>query len=172
MDYKQVDLSKINYTIDSELKRIMIKYGKHNSIKITTPVMTIPFGIDHIFNKYYIKLKFDDYKTNIEMESFFNLMMTIEEHINNYIEEYVDDKADVVSEFKFSDKFDPLMNSKLLSYNKSVKTKIITGNGSDVDYTYVRKKDKVKCVLELNGVWKVKNNFCYKWTIIEMKIIE
>jgi len=97
--------------------------------------------------------------------------MTIEQHIENFLEGHVDSDAELVSEFKFSNLFDPLVNSKLLSYNKMVKAKIFSNKSSDLSYMDLKKGAHVKCVINLNSVWKVKNKFCYKWTILEIKIV-
>lgn len=173
MNYSKFDLSKVKYNIDLVKKCIQVGYDTENSIKIETPVMMLPFGVDYIskIKKYYVKMMFENYKNNIDMESFYNVMMNIEKNIDDYINKYVSSDYNVASEFKFSGRFDPLINSKLLSYNNCVKTKILSANGSDIDYINIQKKDRVKCILELNSIWPMNNTFCYKWTILEMKIL-
>ena len=170
MSYQYFDFSKISYELALEPPHIKIGYDNENSIKITTPKMTVPFGVDNIFNKYYMKLQFDRCNTDSNMEDFFNLMMTIEQNIKNYLENNIED-SDFVSEFRFSKKFDPTVNIKLMSYNNAIKTKIISNNSSDLSYINLSKGAQVKCVLSLNGVWKIKDKFYYKWNALEIKIL-
>ena len=51
MSYQYFDFSKISYELALEPPHIKIGYDNENSIKITTPKMTVPFGVDNIFNK-------------------------------------------------------------------------------------------------------------------------
>lgn len=170
MDYQNIDLSKINFQIVENPPHIKMSY-QDKDLEIRTPVMSIPFGVDNVYNKYYIKLQFDDFKEDIEMEGFFNLLMLIEQYIENFLESNVDENIEMASEFTFKDKFDPTLNTKLISYNDKIKTKIINRNGSDVNYWELKKGSKVTCKISLNGVWKVKDKFYYKWNLVEVKLL-
>jgi hypothetical protein len=170
MHYNQLDLSKITYKYVASPPHIDVKY-QGNSLTITTPEMTIPFGIDNVYNKYYTKLQFDNYKIDMDMESFMNSLMLIEKHIENYLETFVDDNAELASEFNFKDGYDPTINMKLVSYGTKIATKIMSKGSSDLNYWDVKKNSKVSCKISLNGIWKIKNKFHYKWNIEEMKVI-
>jgi hypothetical protein len=170
MHYSQLDLSKINYKYIASPAHIEVKYQNEN-LTITTPEMTIPFGIDNVYNKYYTKLQFDNYKINMDMESFMNSLMLIEQHIENYLESFVNEDSELTSEFNFKNGYDPTINMKLVSYGTKITTKIMSKGSSDLNYWDVKKNSKVVCKISLNGIWKLKDKFHYKWNILEMKVI-
>jgi hypothetical protein len=171
MNFQNIDLSKISYEIVENPPHVKMTYQKKD-LEINCPVMSIPFGVDSIYNKYYIKLQFDDFKQDIEMEGFFNLLMLIEQHIEDFLESNIDENIDMVSEFGFKDKFDPTLSTKLISYNGKIKTKIINKNGSELNHWDLKKRSKVKCKISLNGIWKVKEKFYYKWNLVEIKLLD
>lgn len=171
MNHQQIDLAKLNYQIVLDPPHIKILYNNDKFI-INTPIMTIPFGIDTVYDKYYVKLQFDRYKEDIEMEGFFNLLMIIEQQMEHYIEEQLEGDNILNCEFNFKDKFDPTLNTKLVSYRSNIKTKIICSSGSALNYWNIKKGCRVKCKMELNGIWKIKDKFHYKWNLLEILVID
>ena len=54
MDYNKLNLSKLQFEIVQEPPHISVKYDNKNLV-INTPKVTIPFGIDEVYDKFYTK---------------------------------------------------------------------------------------------------------------------
>lgn len=170
MNYQQIDLSKVKYEVIADPAHVKMTYGG-NKFVINTPEMTVPFGIDSVYGKYYFKLQFDDYKENIEMDGFFNTLMLVEQHMEIFIEDHIEGDNVLNCEFNFKDKFEPSINVKLASYGKKIQTKIVSSSGSELNYWDVKKGSKVKCKMELSDIWKIKDKFYYKWNVLQLNIV-
>jgi hypothetical protein len=59
----------------SDITYIFELYNNNDKLVVLTPIMTVPFGIDKIYDKIYTKLQFDDYIEDSDMNSFYSTML-------------------------------------------------------------------------------------------------
>lgn len=171
MDYAKIDLSKIQYELVADPPHIEIKYD-NKKFRINTPIITIPFGVDEVYDKYYTKLQFDNYQTDHDVGLFYDKMLAIEEHIKEFIKDTIPGDFEVSSEFNYKDNHYPTINTKLVTYRGKISTRIISSSSSFLNYWQLNPGTLVKCKMSLTGVWIVKNKFHYKWNVDEIKLME
>ena len=83
----------------------------------------------------------------------------------------MDDDSELISEFKFSKSFPPLINVKISTLRNKIITKFMSSNNSELSYWDIKKGSKVKCIISLNGIWKVNSKFYYKWVLENVIIV-
>lgn len=76
--------------------------GSH--ILITTPPMDAPFGLEDVYGKYQLKLRFNNYKTNNEMRSFIQKIQNVENRLSTLAP-----TTNYHSNIKINKNFDPLL---------------------------------------------------------------
>lgn len=171
MDYNKINLSKIKFDVVQEPPHISIKYDNKDFV-ISTPVMSVPFGIDEAYDRYYMKLQFENKNDYGDVQFFYDIMKGIETSIKNYASEIFGEQFEVSSEFNHRTGHDPTINTKLVSYKTRIKTKIYSKQGSLMNYWQIEPNTNVKCKLSLNGIWPKNNKFYYKWNVEEIRIQE
>ena len=72
MNYKNIDISKI------KIKNKIIEYNGKRGLRILTPKMRIPFGLDNEYGKYLLKMEFTNVYDNDEMKEFFEFINNLE----------------------------------------------------------------------------------------------
>ena len=73
-------------------------------ILISTPPMDAPFGLEDVYGKYQLKLRFNNYKTDHEMRSFIQKIQNIEHRLSTLAP-----TTNYHSNIKTNKKFDPLL---------------------------------------------------------------
>lgn len=149
---KEVDQSIIDSYINS-IK--LVKKDKYHLLEdaliIKTPKLYIPFAVEEYYSTYTLKLQLR--KQENKLLEFIN---KLEEKLNLLFNNLV------VSNLRFSDKFDPLLSIKL-TQNK----KVFTCNAFDMDNQPInildlKPKTYCKCELIIDTVWKFKNKYYFK----------
>lgn len=163
-------LSNINLHANFDNSQIEVLYG-NNKLKIRTPIMTLPFGIDSVKDSYYGKLEFSNYINDCEIHDFFNLMKGCEKLIVDYILS-IDKDAIIMSNINENEGFNPEMTIKLIQFKDRITTKIINKTSKFLTFMDIKKKSKVKCVLLLDGIWKVNGKYWYKWKAQEILVVD
>lgn len=105
--------------IDSiELKRFVPKlYGKN--IMIITPPMNIPFGLEDVFGKYQLKLRFNNYKTDHTMRQFYNQIIDLENRLQT-----ISQNTEYHSNVKKTGSYDPLLVIRVQGDNTELMSKV------------------------------------------------
>jgi hypothetical protein len=124
-------------------------------IKIKTPKLKCPFGIEFEYNKYLIKLELTGLKNNNEIIEFNDL---IQSYIKE-IQEYMKNSNLIYSDFiRYSDKYDPLMKFFLpVRYDKFEVD--FYKNGNLTTFKDINKNDYLQLEMELISIWKLKNKY-------------
>ena len=170
MEYNKLNLSKLQFEIVQEPPHISVKYDNKNLV-INTPKVTIPFGIDEVYDKFYTKLQFENYEHDEEVMFFMDVLKSIEERIISFANDTFGKQFEVSSEFNYRENHEPSINAKLVSYRGKPKTRIISKTNANMNYWEVAANSSVKCKMSLSGIWPVNNKFCYKWNLEEIKVI-
>ncbi len=163
-------LSNVKLQANLDNTQINVLYGD-NKFKIRTPIVTLPFGIDCVKDAYYGKMEFSNYNNDSEVRDFFNLMKSCEKFISDFILT-IDKDAIVSSNIVEKEGFNPEMTIKLIQFKQKITTKIINKTSKYLTFMDIKKKSKVKCVLLLDGIWKVNGKYCYKWKAHEILIVD
>ena len=139
----------------------IIKNSKYLSLKepltIITPNLYIPFGVEKYYTNYILKLQLRDFKTD-KMILFEKLIISIENKLNDLL----DNKLS--SNMKYSMKYDPLLTVKLIQ-NKNVFTcnAAYKNNKNDlINILDIDSKQYCNCELNIDTIWKFKENYYYK----------
>lgn len=124
-------------------------------IKIKTPKLKCPFGIEFEYNKYLVKLELTDIKNNTEINEFNEI---IQSYIKE-IQEYMENSNLIYSDFiRYSEKYDPLMKFYLpVRYDKFEVD--FYKNGSLTTFKDINKNDYLQLEMELSSIWKLKNKY-------------
>lgn len=170
MDYAKLNLSKIQFEVNTEPNHIGVKYDDKFFV-INTPVIYIPFGIDEVYDKFYTKLQFENHETDADMQLFMDTLIAIEEHIKKYIIEKFGSQFELSSEFNYKEERDPTINTKLVSYRGKPKTRIISRTNTKLNYWQIEPNSLVKCKMSLSGIWPRGEKFYYKWNLEEIKLM-
>lgn len=147
-------------------KRYIKMYYIDTYLKITTPILNLPFGIQ-TFNKtnncqnlYNLNLSIDN--QNIE---FYNFIKSFEEHINKYIKNNVCQTISLASKIYKNNEYNPLFKLDIcnddINYIKYYinESDTITNdslkNISSFDEIklYLKSNTKIKCDIIFKGVW-------------------
>ena len=141
--------------INQKKNFINILKNKDKTIKIKTPKLKCPFGIELEYNKYLVKLELTNLKKNIEIKEFYE---KIEKYIKE-VQEYMKDSNLLYSDFiRYSDKYDPLIKFFLpVRYDKFEVD--FYKNGSLTTFKDINKNDLLQLDLELVSIWKLKNKY-------------
>lgn len=99
-----MDVSKITYT-----NKNFIKY-KSNNLKIRTPPVKIPFGLEESYGKKILKLQLQNYQTDDNMKTFYEIVRNIE--TRNMIEFGVDNNIYKSALYQKGD-YPPLLTVKI-----------------------------------------------------------
>lgn len=124
-------------------------------IKIKTPKLKCPFGIEFEYNKYLVKLELTDIKNNTEINEFNEIMQSYIKEI----QEYMENSNLIYSDFiRYSEKYDPLMKFYLpVRYDKFEVD--FYKNGSLTTFKDINKNDYLQLEMELTSIWKLKNKY-------------
>lgn len=169
VDFLKVKLSDVRLQANFDITQIQVLYG-NNKFKVRTPILTLPFGIDSVKDAYYGKLEFSNHTNDSEVMDFFNLMKGCEKFISDYILT-IDKDAIIQSNLVEKEGFSPEMIIKLIQFKGKITTKIMDKTSKYLTFMDIKKKSKVKCVLLLDGIWKVNGKYCYKWKAQEILIV-
>jgi len=141
--------------INQKKNFINILNNQEKIIKIKTPKLKCPFGIEFEYNKYLVKLELTNLNNNLEVKEFYeNILEYIKE-----IQEYMKNTELIFSDFiRYSNKYDPLIKFYLpLRYDKFEVD--FYKNGSLTTFKDIKKNDFLQLELELISIWKLKNKY-------------
>lgn len=146
-------------------KRYIKIYYINTYLKITTPILNLPFGIQTFNNTnncqtlYNLKLSIDN--QNIQ---FYNFIKSIEEYINEYIKNNVCQTISLASKIYKNNDYYPLLkldickdDIKYIKYYISESDIITDDNLKNICFDeimpYLKSNTKIKCDINFNGIW-------------------
>ena len=145
---------------------IQVYMGNKAGIKVTTPIMKCPFGLQSQGNNHTLTLQFTDVDDDPYMKSFLEWISEVEFRQMKFLG-LTEDTIDLYnSQIKYDkkNKYDPNIPIKLpFSYNK-FHTDIYSNNHSAVNIFYLKQKFiEVQCDIYIDKIWKYNDQFICKW---------
>ena len=161
---KEYILSDENAASNEKLAYIQVIYNNNPIIYVTTPKMFCPFGLNK--NGYIMNLQFTNYKTDKEMNGFFEFIKNIEfqqmEHIG--LDESNIDLYKSQIQYSKNDMYDPSLVVKLpFKYNK-FETDIYSDD-FPLSIFNIQKYMNMKCDIYIDKIWKFNDKFYCKWKV-------
>lgn len=161
---KEYVLSDENAASNEKLAYIQVVYNNNPIIYVTTPKMFCPFGLNK--NGYIMNLQFTNYKTDKEMNGFFEFIKNIEfqqmEHIG--LDESNIDLYKSQIQYSKNDMYDPSLVVKLpFKYNK-FETDIYSDD-FPLSIFNIQKYMNMKCDIYIDKIWKFNDKFYCKWKV-------
>jgi hypothetical protein len=138
-----------------EKKNNFLKILDNNNkiIKLKTPFMKCPFGLEYEYNKYLIKLEFTDLKNNLEMTELYNKFKSYFNEITEF-----ETKKNLIDNIRTSSKYDPIMKFFLpFRYDKFEVD--FYKNNELVTSKEICEKSYLSLEIEIPSLWYYKNNF-------------
>lgn len=155
--------------IESKGKHYFITFN-NESIKLVTDVLYCPFGLERVYKDLYLKLCFKGMKNNKELNDLCLFIYKLEKKIKDTLNVSGDAFK---SQFRFSDKFEPLLTVKIPIVNEQLScdcVKFVEGQGKVPFNIYnIEPKSKMKLELLIDRIWFFKGNYSYR---IKAKKIE
>lgn len=129
-----------------------IPYLAGKKIRITTPPMNVPFGLEDAYGKLQIKLRFHSLKRlsdltaeEREMQQFYRTLQELEARLDT-----LGAGVNYHSNIKQSGKYDPLLILKVTEETP------FESDGSVYHISELQPKDTVQVVFELGKMWEFK----------------
>ena len=144
--------------------------SNNKQILITTPTMVCPFGFNKEGNQ--LTLQFTNYKTDSEMNSFYNFIEELELKQMKYLGLNEDESDLYIPQIRYdkNGKYDPNLLIKVPfrdnSYNVDIRTK-----NSSCSVTNVYKFSKLKCDIFIDKIWKFNGKFICKWKVKRILVV-
>lgn len=142
-----------------------MQYDDKN-IKILSPKLKIPFGVENFNNKLILNLELDKNKNN-DTHNFSSIIKSIENYLIN-----LDRICDVeLKNFTYCssyknrpDPFCPLLRTSIKKYGKKILTKICSK--SDLKTLHdIKKNDYISVLLEIESIWVYGDKYGINWTL-------
>lgn len=158
MDFKFVKLNSIFIDKNNFLKYTNVK-GDSKKLDIITPILYLPFGLDKD-KKNNIQLNLQLRRTacmkhNHELSLFLTFFKSLEKIIKDHF------KTSIKSNIKISDKYDPILQTKVIQSKNQILTQIFKDKENYNVYK-IKKGDKMRCTLTLDKIWIFNNTIFYK----------
>lgn len=162
IDFNNDNIELLSKQIDTYITELNIeKKDKYLSLKvpltIKTPTLYIPFGIEKYYSNYILKIQLRNIKNN-KINLFEQLIIGIENKLNGLL----DNK--LVTNMKYSEKYDPLLTIKLLQ-NKNIFTcNAAYKNAKDepLNILDINSKQYCQCDIIIDTIWKFSNKYYCK----------
>jgi hypothetical protein len=142
-------------------------YKKSPIFKVTTPVMTCPFGVNNSGSNFKLCLQFTNYKSDPEMKSFLEFIRECE-YKQMELLGLTEENSDLfVSQIKYDkkNKYDPNLEVKIpFNYNR-FECDIYSDSYSGINIMNISKFCKVQCDIYLDKIWKYNDNYISKWKV-------
>lgn len=138
---------------------LVISDKNNKKIRIKTPVVYLPFGLEKEYENYYLKLqlrKSHDEKFNKKLKNFYEKI----EYIENQIEEKTGKK--IKSQIRLHEKYDPIIITKIPFYFGKPKVDIKDKNGIPVNIFKIEKGVHLECEIEIDRLFLYKGDITYK----------
>ena len=141
-----------NISHEKENKNYYKLFYDNESISIWTPYMKTPFGFENNYEKYLLKLEFEDMEKNTQMIHLYNVIKTLEKYI---IDEFKIDKEDFRSSIRENNGYNKLLTAKFIQRKDRVLTKVKYESDDDYLKTVYEldRNSYVKCQLEIKKAW-------------------
>ena len=138
MDFKDIDLTKIKLSDNGKF----IEFS--TPIKIVTPKMYLPFGIEKEYNNYVMKLQFRGINESDELKEFYKFISKLEKVLR------------------------ALLKTKIPQQNNKFLCEAFDSENVPLNITLLN-KGFYTCVLLIDSIWKIKGKYYYKLKVKNIK---
>ena len=164
MDFLNIDLKDIKITKSNNYFNIEID-GK--PIKIKTPVMFIPFGLEERYKNYYLNLELDD----VENDNYQNSFLLFLENLEKKIIDILDiDKDQLNSQISYRKNDKVIIYTKIMEKFRKFTTKV-TRNNSNVNIFNLGKNIHIEAEIVIDKIWVIKGKYYYKLKLYEICVL-
>ena len=164
---KLVNIDEFIYT--PEAKYTSIQYN-NNRVYLDTPRLYLPFGLDKYYNNWSLNFEFDNKHCNGHPE-FLDFLRKVECSIINNM----NIKPEELNTQLKIKKGVPGFYTRIQSINMKPSCKIIDTRNNTHCFVNVYKFPKAVHIIakiRLGNVWKINNVLCYKYNIMELRIVD
>lgn len=149
MSIRNIDIDKLT------LKNVKNSWLLSEPIKVRTPKMYIPFGLEKYYNNYLLKLQFRNIKTDPDIKEFYDFIVQIEQKLKDLLNE------EFSSSITHSEKYDPIVVMKLpQQYNKFICDAF--KDSAPFSIFDIEKGSYCICDIIIDSIWKFKGKYYYK----------
>ena len=167
---KLPDLSHLVLTKND--KYIGFRINNENEIKIKTPRLFVPFGIDTYYKNWSINFELKN-KNCEGIRLFKEYLMNFEDYLANKLEIK---REDMNTQFKIHNKYNMEFYGRIRNMFGKVNCKLEDKrkNSPDrhINIFNFPKEVYVKAELSTTGIWNTNNMFCYKYTVEKLTIVD
>jgi hypothetical protein len=140
-------------------ENLIIKYKHSSLLKIKTPVVYLPFGIEKEYDCYYLKLqlrKTHDIKYNETLDMFLKKIEMIEEELEKYT------GKKIKTQIRRHKKYDPIVITKI-PFNYGKPNIIFEDKDKNpLNIFNIDKKEYIECELQIDRAFLYKDFVTYK----------
>jgi len=168
--YIVIKILKKNYNL------YIRSFGKLVKIKLKTPKLKIPFGVEDYMNQKILNIEFTKLESNNQVYNFYNTIKNLDSFFTK-MSSYSEDNKKIDLKFvspDFIDKikgktymscikerpkpFDPLLRTYLKQVKNNILTKFLDNNKNLVFYNEIKNKYG-NFILEVSGLWIREDKF-------------
>lgn len=149
-------------------KDLFIKDKNNNPIKITTPPLYLPFGLEKEYDSYYLKLqlrKTHDNKYNNQLSNFLKKIEDIENALQTHI------GKPLKSQIKLHEKYDPIIITKIPFLKDKPLININDKHGIPFNIFNIKKGSYMICYLKIDRAFLYKDTITYKIKNTDIKLL-
>jgi hypothetical protein len=164
---KLLNIDEFSYTPEKKYTSI---HHTTNRIVFDTPRLYLPFGLDKYYNNWSLNFEFDNKHCNGHPE-FLDFLRNIECAIINNMNIK---QEELNTQLKIKNGV-PGFYARIQSINRNSSCKIIDTRKNVTTFVNVYKFPKdvhVIATLRLGNIWKINNLLCYKYNIMELRIVD
>ena len=152
MDFKDIDLTKIKISDNGKFIELA------TPLKIVTPKMYLPFGVEKEYNNYVMKLQFRGINESDELKQFYKFILNLEKVLRALTGT---DSELLKTQIKPSEKYDPVLLTKIPQQKDKFLCEASDSEGVPLNITLLQ-KGYYRCVLLVDSIWKIKGKYYYK----------
>lgn len=153
-------------------KSIGFRIENQSEIKIKTPRLYVPFGIDNYYKNWSVNFELKN-KNCEGIRLFKEYLMNFEDFIAEKLEI---DREEVNTQFKIHNKYNMEFYGRIRNRFGKVDCQIEDKRKNSpekfVNFFNFPKEVYVKAELSTSGIWKTNDMYCYKYTVDKLTIVD
>ena len=153
-------------------KAVLFRIDKSNEIKIKTPRMFVPFGIDNYYEHWSINFELKN-KNCEGIRLFKEYLMEFEDFITDKLQIK---REELNTQFKIHNKYNMefygRINSKYGKKNCEIEDKRKHRTQNFINLYNFPEGVFVKAEISTSGIWKMNNMYCYKYDVSKITIVD
>ena len=164
MDFLKINIEDIKITPSNNYFNIELN---DNPIKIKTPKMYIPFGLEERYKNYYLNLELNNYKNDNHQNSFLLFLENLEKKIIKCLDI---DKELFNSQISYRKNDSVIIYTKIMEKFRKFTTNVLRNN-SHINIFNLNKNIYVTAEIIIDKVWKIKRKYYYKLKLYEICVL-